>query len=132
MNESVPRTSSTEGELSPPAPQETILSALMRQAFWLSVLYLLLGLGLTIAGKLSASDGLTRWRLALDGVPHAVLDQVGLWTPLAEAVSKHTIPLWGARLVLAAVTVGVIHGQALALALLLMAMRAIWVRVVRL
>lgn len=108
--------------------RETILSALLRQAYWLSVAYLTLGIAVTAAQRLSPSDRWLRTSLVLDGISHAALDGVGAWGPLVEGVREGSVPHWAARALVAAVTVTVIHLLALSLALLMSGLRSVLLR----
>ena len=115
----------------PQEPRESAFSALMSQAFWLSVAYLLIGVVVTLAKHHSAREG---WHTAaemLDAVPQGVLHVTGGWEPLIAAIRTGTIDRVGYRVLMMSLTVGVIFGQALILSAILGMLKSILTRAPR-
>jgi hypothetical protein len=101
--------------VSAPAPSRPPLgSVLGANAFILSVLYLLVGIGVELARRLHPSRFLQRLSLSLDSLPARALDFLGVLEPLREAYLAGQVSELGVRLVFGATTLAVIFLLALA------------------
>jgi hypothetical protein len=104
--------------VSAPAPSRPPLgSVLGANAFILSVIYLLLGIGVELARRVHPSRFLQRLSLSLDSLPARALDVLGVLGPLREAYLEGRVSELGVRLVFGATTLAVIFLLALAVGL---------------
>ena len=111
-----------------PASPDTPLRALLRQAWWIAVLYLLAGGFVALMRRLTHRMFWNEVAEVFDSVGIAALRLLHLWSPIGRALFSHRLDNWEVRLLLIAVTVGIIFLQALALGLVLTAVRALWLR----
>ncbi|MBF5042845.1 hypothetical protein FGE12_10605 [Aggregicoccus sp. 17bor-14] len=88
-------------------------SVLGGNAFILSVLYLLLGIGVELGRRMYPSRFLQRLSLSLDSLPARALELVGALSPLRDAYLEGRVSELGVRLVFGATTLGVIFLLAL-------------------
>lgn len=111
-------------QLPPPLPLIRIMGS---NAFLLSVLYLLVGLGVEGARRLWPSFLLQRLSLSLDSLPARALELVGLMEPLREAyfAGRITEPLL--RLVFGATTILIIFLLAVVVGLFMGTLRGLLV-----
>ena len=101
--------------MSAPTPSRPPLgSVLGANAFILSVIYLLVGIGVELARRVHPSRFLQRLSLSLDSLPARALDFVGVLGPLREAYLEGRVSELGVRLVFGATTLAVIFLLALA------------------
>jgi hypothetical protein len=124
-------------DLAPPEVQtarprrQGVIGPLLQQAFWLSVIYLVIGAAVAGIRRHHDSSFLLNLSVGLDGPAHALLESVGLWEGLLRRFALGALKPWEWRSILAAVTVLIIHAQALTLGLLLSVARALFVRAAR-
>ena len=125
------------GDLAPPevaAPRprrQSVIGPLLQQAFWLSAIYLAIGAVVAGVRRHHDSSFLLNLAVGLDGPAHALLEALGVWEELLRRYALGALKPWQWRSILAAVTVLIIHGQALALGLVLSAARALFLRAAR-
>ncbi|WP_370458953.1 hypothetical protein [Aggregicoccus sp. 17bor-14] len=96
-----------------PRPRAPLWSVLGGNAFILSVLYLLLGIGVELGRRMYPSRFLQRLSLSLDSLPARALELVGALSPLRDAYLEGRVSELGVRLVFGATTLGVIFLLAL-------------------
>jgi hypothetical protein len=92
-------------QLPPPVPLIRIMGS---NAFLLSVLYLLVGIGVEVARRLWPSFFLQRLSLSLDSLPARALELVGWMEPLREAYFSGRVSESVLRLVFGATTLVII------------------------
>ncbi|MFY0574062.1 hypothetical protein ACN28S_06615 [Cystobacter fuscus] len=109
----------------PPLPLMRIMSG---NAFLLSILYLLVGIGVEAARRLRPSAFVMRLSLSLDSLPARVLEQVGLMEPLREAYFAGRITEAVLRLVFSTTTVGIIFLLAVGVGLFMGTLRGFLLR----
>jgi len=102
----------------PAQPRPPLWTVLGANAFILSVLYLLVGIGVELARRLHPSRFLQRLSLSLDSLPARALDFAGVLGPLRDAYLEGRMSELGVRLVFGATTLAVIFLLALAVGLL--------------
>jgi hypothetical protein len=109
----------------PPLPLMRIMSG---NAFLLSILYLLVGIGVEAARRLRPSSLVMRLSLSLDSLPARVLEQVGLMEPLREAYFAGRITEAMLRLVFSTTTIGIIFLLAVGVGLFMGTLRGFLLR----
>jgi hypothetical protein len=77
-------------------------------AFLLSVLYLLVGIGVEGARRLWPTHFLQRLSLSLDSLPARALELVGAMEPLRTVYLDGKVPEYQVRLIFAVTTIGII------------------------
>ena len=92
-----------------------IIRIVLQNAFILSVVYLVLGIGVEAAwrfdvfrGHLRLEHWVYRFSLGLDALPARVLDLLGVLAPLQQAYADGHIGEMGLRWIFALTTVGII------------------------
>jgi hypothetical protein len=109
----------------PPLPLMRIMGG---NAFLLSVLYLLVGIGVEGARRVWPSLFLQRLSLSLDSLPARALELVGLMHPLREAYFSGQIRESGLRLVFGATTIVIIFLLAVVVGLFMGSLRSLVLR----
>jgi hypothetical protein len=97
-------------------------------AFLLSILYLLVGLGVEVARRWRPSSFIMRLSLSLDSLPARVLELVGLMTPLREAYFSGRVTEPVLRLVFGTTTICVIFLLAVSVGLFMGTLRGFLLR----
>ncbi|MCP3138507.1 hypothetical protein [Pyxidicoccus xibeiensis] len=107
----------------PSRPEAPLLRIMWGNAFLLSLLYLLVGVGVEVALRVYPSRFLQRLSLSLDSLPAKALELTGIMEPLREAYFSGRISEFGVRIVFGATTVAVIFVLALVVGTLMGAVR---------
>ena len=102
-----------------------MLGVLLRQAWILSVLYLLLGVVVSIARKWSDAAIWVNTEHMLDAVAQAILVELRLWPAFVRAIAFGKISPKAGRMVLGTITIVMIHLQALFLGAVFMAIHTL-------
>jgi hypothetical protein len=97
-------------------------------AFLLSILYLLVGIGVESARRLRPSAFVLRLSLSLDSLPARVLELVGLMEPLRDAYLSGRISEAVLRLVFSSTTIGIIFLLAVGVGLFMGTLRGFLLR----
>jgi hypothetical protein len=106
----------------PPLPLMRIMTG---NAFLLSILYLLVGLGTEVAWRVRPTVFLQRLSLSLDALPARVLEWLRLLGPLREAYFTERLPAGALRVVFGATTVAIIYVLALVVGLVMGTLRGL-------
>jgi hypothetical protein len=105
-----------------------ILRIVFQNAFVLSVLYVLLGIGVDLAWRLRPTHFIFRLSFALDALPAQALALLGLLGPLQQANFRGSLTPAELRWIFAATAIAVIFASALIIGGLMAATRRIWER----
>ena len=108
----------------PPLPLMRIMSG---NAFLLSILYLLVGIGVEAARRLWPSILLQRLSLSLDSLPARALELTGLMRPLRDAYFAGKVSESMVRLVFGATTIVVIFLLAVVVGVFMGSLRGLMV-----
>ena len=111
-----------------PTPTLPLMRIMSGNAFLLSILYLLVGLGVEVARRLRPSVFILRLSLSLDSLPARALEWVGLMEPLREAYFSGRVTEAALRLVFSSTTVGIIFLLAVGVGLLMGTLRGFLLR----
>jgi len=107
-------------------PQHLPLMSIMGgNAFLLSIIYLVVGLGVEVAWRVRPSLFLQRLSLSLDALPARALELTGLVVPLRDAYLSGRVSESGLRLVFGATTVCIIYGLAVGVGLVMGTLRGL-------
>lgn len=111
--------------LQPPLPLMRIMSG---NAFLLSVLYLLVGIGVEGARRVYPTVFLQKLSLSLDSLPARALELVGLMQPLREAYFALEMRPFGLRLVFGFTTIVIIYLLAVVVGVFMGSLRSLLLR----
>ncbi len=109
----------------PPLPLMRIMSG---NAFLLSILYLVVGIGVEAARRLRPSAFILRLSLSLDSLPARALELVGLMQPLREAYFAGQIRESVVRLAFGATTIVIIFLLAVVVGVFMGSLRSLMLR----
>ena len=112
----------------PPQPPVPLMRIMSANAFLLSVLYLLVGIGVEGARRVYPSAFLQKLSLSLDSLPARALELVGLMQPLREAYFALAIRPFGLRLVFGFTTIVIIFLLAVVVGVFMGTLRGLVVR----
>src|SRR5262245_9430431 len=93
-------------------------------AFLLSIIYLLVGIGVEAARRVYPSRFVQRLSLSLDSLPAQALDFVGLMDPLRADYFNGQVPDYQVRLIFGATTIVIIFLLAFAVGILVGSLRS--------
>ncbi|MFP2962325.1 hypothetical protein ACLEPN_32215 [Myxococcus sp. 1LA] len=105
-----------------------LLRIMWGNAFLLSLIYLLLGLGVEIALRLHPTSFLRRMSLSLDSLPARALELSGAMEPLRAAYFSGRIAEWGVRVVFGITTMVIIFLLAMVVGTLMGGVRTLLAR----
>ena len=117
-----------ESRLPPEQHHLPLMRIMSGNAFLLSILYLLVGLGVEIGRRLWPSLFLQKLSLSLDSLPAKALELVGLMEPLREAYFSGQVREFVLRLVFGATTVLIIFLLAVVVGVVMGTLRGLLLR----
>lgn len=104
-----------------PYPLTSIMAS---NAFLLSVIYLLVGIGVEVARRVYPSTFVQRVSLSLDSLPARALELFGAMEPLRTVYLDGKLPEYQVRLIFAVTTIGIIFVLAFVVGLLVGGLRS--------